>query len=48
MNVQPQAKASAVIARSRDAVDSKLRAVRSTCRGIYGEEGVTQIGLSQT
>jgi len=40
---QEIARASAAIARSRDAVDSKLRAVRSTCRGIYGEEGVTQI-----
>ena len=40
---QEMAKASAAVTRSRDAVDSKLRAVRSTCRGIYGEEGVTQI-----
>ncbi len=38
--------ASAAVARSRDAVDSKLRAVRSTCRGIYGPASLPLIGVA--
>ncbi len=32
--------------RRRDAVDAKLRQVRSTCRGIYGPESLKRIGIA--
>ena len=37
--------ASVTVNRSRDAVDAKLRAVRSTCRGIYGPASLPLIGI---
>jgi len=43
---QEIALAGAAVARSRDAVDSKLRAVRSTCRGIYGPQSLPRIGVT--
>ncbi len=42
---QEIAVASAAVGESRDAVDSKLRAVRSTCRGVYGRPSLPLIGV---
>ncbi len=42
---QEIAAASAAVGESRDALDSKLRAVRSTCRGVYGQPSLPQIGV---
>ncbi|MCP3959901.1 MAG: hypothetical protein GY719_18815 [bacterium] len=38
-------KVSAEITERRDAVDAKLRKVRSTCRGIYGRKSLVRVGL---
>ncbi len=45
-NGQEIAVASAAVVRSRDAVDSKLRAVRSTCRGIYSPKSLPLVGVA--
>ena len=42
---QEIAVASAAVNRSRDAVDAKLRAVRSTCRGIFGPASLPMVGV---
>ncbi len=38
--------ASAAVNKCRDTVDTKLRAVRSTCRGIYGPASLPLIGVA--
>lgn len=42
-----EAKVRAAIERRKDGVEGKLRRVRYVCRGLFGDEGVTRVGLQK-